>query len=446
MTNELHKRAVFQRQADMTIYERLPVWASMALANLHAIAVHPTVDHLAGCLAGQPAVSIAPGPSLDATIEYVAGLHGHAVVIALAHAVPALAARGISPDIVISCESIDQSEYLAGVDWQAVSLLALVAQAHPALYALPARRIVTYTSNISTEWLERAIGHQCELDAGNTTASVAWGLAVLLGCDPVLLVGHDLAFVGDRKYATGVNGLAQAETVVPCRGQAGEQLVTNITFARQREWFEERARAGHRIVNCSPGGAQIDGVPNGHLDQAAAEYQRVVSVDVEAAFTSHLDGLDLSQQVRDLRAWCARTGVEVEDSASRARALTAEATKAGESVSAMHALERCEAKLSAALTGPSWLLTTGDPRRANQIRGIVNAADSIAATVRASSEIATYVSDMALELRPRLMETEIALGRTVARVPYRSVSQDTRGEDTQAGSGEKGMKDRGNRG
>lgn len=154
-----------------------------------------------------PAIVISAGPSLDRAIETLAdpATRDRAVLIATQTVLGTLLARGIKPHFVVALDYHEISRrFYEGLTADAVRGVTLVVEpkANPAiLEAFPGTiRCVgdDVLNAVLGESLARPMG---EISPGATVAHLAYGLARFIGCDPVILVGQDLAFTDGQYYA-----------------------------------------------------------------------------------------------------------------------------------------------------------------------------------------------------------------------------------------------------
>lgn len=156
---------------------------------------------------GVPAIVVSAGPSLDRAMETLAdpSTRGRAVLIATQTVLGTLLARGIKPHFVVALDYHEISRrFYEGLTEEAVRGVTLVVEpkANPAiLEAYPGSiRCVgdDVLDAVLGEGLSRSMG---EIAPGATVAHLAYGLARFIGCDPVILVGQDLAFTDGQYYA-----------------------------------------------------------------------------------------------------------------------------------------------------------------------------------------------------------------------------------------------------
>ena len=282
-----------------TSVSQLMPWAFITAGNGRRIAESAHFGRTAGLFAGKPAVVAAAGPSLDKQLPLLRAHRDRVVVIAIGQTLKALRRGGIEPDLVHVLESKDVSQQLTGAGETSELIVALTPDAHPAIYDVPARAIFTATTGSSPMggWIAKATGETRFTMGGGTVAQGAVGLAVMMGCSPILLIGQDLAFTEGRAYAKdsaydfvqvefGADGtcaltemnqkaaLINDPARVATRDKAdkgrvvwvdgwneGERVPTWRAYAAFIEQYREigigLAQRGFRLVNCTEGGARI---------------------------------------------------------------------------------------------------------------------------------------------------------------------------------------------
>ena len=285
-------------------------WASTIAANGSRIAARPGFGALRDLFANRTAVVVAAGPSLDKQLPRLRERREELVVIAIGQTVGALAAAGIRPDLVHVLENQDVSHQLTDVGNPGDLDLVVTPGCHAALYDLPTRSCFVATSatpGMGT-WIAEATGGEGFTIGGASVAISAVGMALLLGADPILLIGQDLAFTGGRTYAAHsaydfvgaeidddgrchFTGMRQKEGLLGDRDLAsvqdrvdageiiwvdgwheGERLPTWRPYAVFIEEYRDLARAlsarGVRLINCTEGGARLHGLEHRSFREA----------------------------------------------------------------------------------------------------------------------------------------------------------------------------------
>src|SRR5262249_6661887 len=134
-------------------------WLLQGLANLPALARHPTIAALAGAFRGTPCVLVSPGPSLSGNVGALRELAGRALVVSGTHALSALARTGVAPHLVVCADPGDLARHWAGLDLSLVEAFVVAATCHAETFALPARRRFTFAGNGASDgWLFEPLG------------------------------------------------------------------------------------------------------------------------------------------------------------------------------------------------------------------------------------------------------------------------------------------------
>ena len=188
-----------------------------------------------------------------------------------------------------------------------------------------------YTENLFTsDWVQEFTGIDCSpyINRGTVSITALWS-AHIMGCNPIILTGQDLAYIDGKCYAgdshfglrcvvnqeTGeidfetpefenqkkywaqyanndsseflTNALAKfiaekKQDVTKVKGQNGEWLTTSAGYALFVKHFEELIPdlAEIKLFNSSTGGAQLDGYENIEIEEVLEKFAKE-KIDVE---------------------------------------------------------------------------------------------------------------------------------------------------------------------
>ncbi len=285
------------RISEQTVSTRMREWVENVAHNLPRVASCKSIDVLRGRFAGKPGVLVSAGPSLDRNIDLLSKVKGHSLIVSVNTAVRSLSKAGVVPDIVTVVEALDVTSNLSELEHLDQMVLAPTLNSSPGLFNLPVKHVLPIAdlSVPCSEWLYRAFGWHRFL-AGGSVACTAFAILHELGCDPIILVGQDLAYTKGESYAqhsawgklrmkydeetmtlnavernkerelilteNGLSPLTKVDAVeVDAYGGKGK-VSTIEMFNLFRTWFEAAADtwAGDRtLVNATEGGARIAG-------------------------------------------------------------------------------------------------------------------------------------------------------------------------------------------
>ena len=178
------------------------------LRNLPAIAAEPGVAALRGAASRVPAIIVAAGPSLDSSLAAVRDMQDRALIIAVDTALRPLLSAGVRPHAVVA---VDPSEANGRhlVDLPPSGETFLIAEGSIDPFAVAGFSGRTFFFSVSDHhpwpWL-RSLGVDTgQLRAWGSVLTSAFDLALVMGADPVMFVGADLSYPGDRPYCRGVS-------------------------------------------------------------------------------------------------------------------------------------------------------------------------------------------------------------------------------------------------
>ncbi len=208
-----------------------------ALANLPALAKHPSATALRFAFRGKPCIVVGAGPSLVKNAATLRGLVGRALVLAAPNALPMLAQAGVVADFAIVAE--DEELPLS----HPVRAIAAVPSAHPAVFGRGAAIVSVPGQAGIDDRMAEIFGDRTRIFGGPSATTAALRLALFWGSDPIVLVGHDLE-------------------------------PTCFEFQLQERWFQDTAinlKGRVRLLNCTEGGARLEGFEDLPLSQFVAQ-------------------------------------------------------------------------------------------------------------------------------------------------------------------------------
>lgn len=314
-------------------------WALSTAKNLTKITAGEELEALRDKFTDKPAVVVSAGPSLHKSIEAIKKYRDKIVVISVGIALKALLKNGIRPDFTAIIETGNCLLNVEGADISGINFV-FPPEVNSRIYEYDYFRTFNYyTENLFTsDWVMDYTQIDCSkyMNRGTVSITALW-TANILGCNPIILTGQDLAYSEGKCYAgdaffgltctinqeTGqfefstpdfesqkkeviekyygtsdpeqmkniLDGfIAQKKTeLAKVKGQNGELLPTSAGYALFVKHFEELIPElyGKKLFNCSTGGAQIDGYENAIMEDILKEYA-TTSFDVEKIIQKEL--------------------------------------------------------------------------------------------------------------------------------------------------------------
>ncbi|MBI5447035.1 MAG: motility associated factor glycosyltransferase family protein [Deltaproteobacteria bacterium] len=252
------------------------------LLNVETIAREPGIDALFGRFAKRPAVIVATGPSLDKNYHLLRELQDRALILSVDASLKFLLRSGIRPHLVTCLERVPETlPFFADLDPETCkdTVLAAVPVVRPEVYRVyPGPKAIMYRPLVHFRWLRHEKG---TLLTGHSSANMAFKIAETLGCDPIILVGQDLAYAdsGETHSSAAYWGktaptvTARRVKTLRVRGNYSDTVLTNETWKLFLDsYVKDVGSFPGRVVNATEGGAYIEGTEVTTLRDAIDRY------------------------------------------------------------------------------------------------------------------------------------------------------------------------------
>ncbi len=266
----------------------------------------PDVADLQDQLKGIPAVIVSAGPSLERDLPLLRQFRDRVAIFSISRAVAPLARMGIAPDFLVHVEAQRFYEHIHNCPNLMKTHFLLADQPDLDYLNHPHGKTFLFTTpdNPISSWLSQnhpELG-RTQVPSSGSVSSVAFHLARIMGCGPILLLGQDLALPQGRHYAdvpdrVTTEGLPQIESIF------GDERPTLDQYLITAYWYEDQAAAftpdDPHLYQCSVGGARLEGF-------RAAAFADVISsfadcrIPIDQVSLSHRPQPDLAADTRIL--------------------------------------------------------------------------------------------------------------------------------------------------
>ncbi|MFX1570625.1 MAG: motility associated factor glycosyltransferase family protein [Promethearchaeota archaeon] len=210
------------------------------LDNVNEIVNNPGINLLYEKFKGKPAIIVATGPSLKKNLHLLKGLEDKALMISVDASFKLLMKNGIKPHMVTSLEREHEvQQFFDNFDKEDVKDVYMTAC--PVLFnhvyeSYNGPQLIVYRNFDHFKWLEIDRGI---LDIKLSSSNMAFKVAEALGCDPIILVGQDLAYgENDETHATEVPFTSEGEGIFYVKGNIEEKVKTNSGWYNFLKAFE----------------------------------------------------------------------------------------------------------------------------------------------------------------------------------------------------------------
>lgn len=252
--------------------------------NTTAITQSHSLDEIRGKYKNYPAFIIAAGPSLDKNIQHLKKANGKALIIATDASMRACEKNDVRPDAIASIERDEPTYTYYYKNRTFPDDLVLVAPGSlwPNIYEeFPGEKIIMARNDVGFETIwEEVFDHFKFGSVGHSCATVAFALARDAGCNPIILVGQDLAYTSGKKHSElthteyeGAND-DRDSTGIYLEDEDGNLLKSHIVYKIFKEWYEFQIliNSNIKVINATEGGARIDGAIRMKLKDAIDTY------------------------------------------------------------------------------------------------------------------------------------------------------------------------------
>lgn len=239
---------------------------------------------LFNCFSQVPAIICGAGPSLNKNIHLLSQLKEHALIFAGGSALNALIPQEIIPHFGVAIDpNIHQYSRVAATQQYKVPFFYHNRLFHKALTAITGPLLFLNGEggyNVP-DWFEDQLKIEGEkLDGGHNVVNFSLQIARALGCNPIIIVGTDLAFTNDEYYAKGIAShlnltkeevnIHNPEVPVVLREDIyGQPIQTLWKWISEAEWISDFAELNPEltVINCTEGGLGFKGIPNHSLQE-----------------------------------------------------------------------------------------------------------------------------------------------------------------------------------
>lgn len=240
--------------------------------NVDQCIISNSISEIRGKYEGIPGIVVASGPSLDKNIQYLKEAYGKAVIIACDASYQMCIEHGVKPDAIASIErGIETYHYFyKGKEIDKDTVFVGPALVWPdILEEFPGKKILlSKTLEGADGWWRKQFEKIEHLPTGFSCANVAHAVLQEAGCNPIILIGQDLAYTDGKKHSEeahkafgDTNKISENNrNIIWTEGIDGEMVKTTETFNLFRKYFERQAlRKEKLLIDATEGGAKIHG-------------------------------------------------------------------------------------------------------------------------------------------------------------------------------------------
>lgn len=273
-------------------------WTINAIKNFPKVLQTPNILHDIdkSKFKDKPAIIVAAGPSLNKEFENLRYIkeNGLAYIFSVGSAINALIEHGIYPDAACTYDPTERNQFvfekLVEKEIDKIPLIFGSSVGFETLENYPGimLHMITNQDTIASRYLDNTQELEVVLDAPSI-AVVTFQLLNKLGCSPIVLVGQNLGFQENKRYATGIeyefveNQLndKEIEEALITKDVYGNEIHTNDSFNRMRQELEHHIKIykNAQVFNTTKGGAEISGTKFIPLEELISDVLTKKNVD-----------------------------------------------------------------------------------------------------------------------------------------------------------------------
>lgn len=253
-----------------------------ALINFPLTSSRNRWDDYKGLYADNPALIISTGPSLNKQLALIEQYKGHFVTIAVDPAVPILQQRGIVPDFVLTIDPKKRPYWEQDALDERTTFVVEVGACPDGAWSHANHYLMTAGHSHVYALLKKLGAEVAWIETGGSVSSNGFSLAMHLGCNPIVLVGQDLAWTNGKDHAEGYTSQYSQEALKKRHdrgydivGYGGQMVRTEPQLLFYKSWFEQKIQQyPHKtVINATEGGAIIEGALEQTFAKVCAELE-----------------------------------------------------------------------------------------------------------------------------------------------------------------------------
>lgn len=241
--------------------------------NIEAFMKSNSIDEIKNKYKDKPAIIVASGPSLQKNIKYLNSAQGKALIISCDASLRACELNGVKPDAVASIERDKPTYDYYYKDRKIDKDIVLVGPTvlWPQIYEEYKGKTIIMSKNNEGEegWWASRFENIRYVNQGQSCATVAFAVAKEAGCNPIILVGQDLAYTDGKIHSdithTEYEGENNEDNMdideVYMKDYDGNTIKSNWIYNMFKSWFENQILISPEleVIDATEGGAYIEG-------------------------------------------------------------------------------------------------------------------------------------------------------------------------------------------
>lgn len=243
------------------------------LKNARYISENHDIYHLCKICENIPALIVCAGPSLEKNIDEIKNFKG--IIVAIGRTMTPLHKRGITPDLVINVDPTDLVyETFGECKEHNIPLLTPVESNAKVVAGSHGEKYFIYNNSIITNIFKTSVNPTTAFYSSVSTLCLSF--TEFLGCNPIIMVGQDLAYTGQKYHAGDTKNIEKTDIGFGkmIKGYDGQMVQSDEGMISIIRWMETQMLEYPDIlhINATEGGAYIEGMLHMPLKKAIEKY------------------------------------------------------------------------------------------------------------------------------------------------------------------------------
>ena len=263
------------------------LWLANFIGNTSTIGSSSNFKGLLNKFEGKPGIIVSAGPSLDKNIHLLKKLKNKAVIIAGGSAIRILKKKGIEPHFLVAMDGDPlEKDIFDDMDFQNNTLIYTNRLYYKIVKEYSEKKFLILDDHdeLSKYFSNKHNLNLVQISPSQTVAGININVATLLGCNPVIFVGQDLAYTNLEKHADGaahMRNFGEELKKNPKKFIKVKDIFGNDTYTikqfltAKREMMKKIAKEiekGYMFINATEGGIGLDICPNMTLKKVEKEF------------------------------------------------------------------------------------------------------------------------------------------------------------------------------
>lgn len=288
-----------------TIIDLSRVWLKNYINNMMYLKHSISIENFFCKFQGIPAYIISAGPSLNKNILELKKVNNKGIIFSGYTALKALLDNDIVPNFVVALDgrqlNYETQEQLNNTfDIPLIYSPLVDSRLLKKHKGIKINYVISY-DNYSKYINDRLNTSYKSIYAAGTIAATIIDIAYLMGCNPIVLVGQDLAFTNNKRHAHGTNYdncieqeniIIKKQNFVNTKDIYGQTVKTNYVFMQYKKGIEDyiySKKYDCKFIDSTEGGAYIEGTSIIKLSEIISKYNNANKINVNSIIKNIFD-------------------------------------------------------------------------------------------------------------------------------------------------------------